>query len=80
MRDSGFLTEKLKQSKIKMAEIKIHKTNEKVLIWLHRESKTQQWLAVEMGQTRQGLSNKIADNSFTVGDTITLKRLGVLTD
>jgi len=63
-----------------MAEIRIYKTSEIVLIWLHREDKTQQWLANEMNQTRQGLSNKIKDNSFTASDLLSLKRLKILVD
>lgn len=63
-----------------MAEIRIYKTAEIVLIWLHREGKTQQWLAGQMNQTRQALSNKIADNSFTPLDILTMKQLGILVD
>lgn len=63
-----------------MAELKIVKTNEKVLIWLHRENKTQVWLAEQLGQTRQSVSNKITDNSFTPYDIITMKRIGFVTD
>lgn len=59
-----------------MAEIKIFKTSEKVLIWLHREGKTQQWLANEIGITRQAMSQKINDNVFTPKDIMTLARLG----
>ena len=59
-----------------MAEVTIFKTSEKVLIWLHRENKTQQWLANEIGITRQAMSQKINDNVFTPKDIMTLSRLG----
>ena len=59
-----------------MAEVKIFKTSEKVLIWLYRENKTQQWLANEIGITRQSMSQKITDNAFTPKDVMVLTRLG----
>lgn len=59
-----------------MAEVKLTKTNEKVIIWLHRENKTQQWLADQLGQTRQSVSQKIRDNYFSVHDLIVIKSLG----
>ena len=60
-----------------MAEpLTIIKTSEKVLIWLHREDKTQVWLAGEFGVTRQSVSQKISDNVFSMSDILTLKRLG----
>jgi predicted transcriptional regulator len=60
-----------------MAEpLTIIKTAEKVLIWLHREDKTQQWLAEEFGVTRQAVSQKIKDNLFSISDIMNLKRLG----
>ena len=54
----------------------IIKTSEKVLIWLHRTKKTQQWLADQFGVTRQAVSQKINDNIFTVSDIIKLRSLG----
>lgn len=54
----------------------IVKTSEKVLIWLHRTNKTQQWLANEFGITRQAISQKINDNIFTVSDIMRLTKLG----
>jgi len=64
-----------------MAEIKIIKNSEKVLIWLHRERKTQVWLAEQLrNQPRQAISNKMTDNSFTSEDIQDMKRLGILTD
>jgi len=59
-----------------MAEVRITKTSEKVIIWLHRENKTQQWLADQLGQTRQSVSQKIRDNYFTPYDLIRIKSLG----
>lgn len=56
--------------------MQIIKTSEKVLIWLHRNKKTQQWLANELGVTRQAVSQKISDNMFSVSDITTLQRLG----
>lgn len=56
--------------------MQIIKTSEKVLIWLHRNKKTQQWLANELGVTRQAVSQKISDNMFSVADVMTLQRLG----
>ena len=56
--------------------VEINKTSEKVIIWLHRENKTQQWLADQLGQTRQSVSQKIRDNYFSIGDLIRMKSLG----
>ena len=58
--------------------VEISKTSEKVIIWLHRENKTQQWLAEQLGQTRQSVSQKIKDNYFSVGDLIRMKSLGFI--
>jgi hypothetical protein len=59
-----------------MTEIKVYKTSEKVIIWLHRENKSQQWLSEQLGQTRQAMSQKIRDNMFTPGDIIRLQLMG----
>jgi DNA-binding CsgD family transcriptional regulator len=60
-----------------MAEIlTIIKTSEKVLIWLYRENKSQQWLAEQFGVTRQSVSQKISNNLFSVSDIMNLRRLG----
>lgn len=56
--------------------VEINKTSEKVIIWLHRENKTQQWLAEQLGQTRQSVSQKIRDNYFSEADLIKIKSLG----
>ena len=59
-----------------MAEIRIIKTSEKILLWLYRDGKTQQWLSDQLGQTRQAVSQKIRDNMFTPGDIIKIKIMG----
>lgn len=56
--------------------VEINKTSEKVIIWLYRENKTQQWLADQLGQTRQSVSQKIRDNYFSEADLIKIKSLG----
>lgn len=56
--------------------VEINKTSEKVIIWLHRENKTQQWLAEQLGQTRQSVSQKIRENYFSEADLIKIKSLG----
>ena len=58
--------------------LEINKTSEKVIIQLYRENKTQQWLADQLGQTRQSVSQKIKDNYFSVGDLIRMKSLGFI--
>jgi len=56
--------------------MELHKTSEKVLIWLYRTNQSQQWLSEQLGITRQAVSQKIKDNVFTPYDIMTLKRLG----
>lgn len=63
-----------------MAVLEIYKTSEKVILWLHRSQKTQQWLADELGQTKSAINGKIKNNCFTVGDIIKMKVLGILVD
>jgi hypothetical protein len=63
-----------------MAVLEIYKTSEKVILWLHRSQKTQQWLADELGQTKSAINGKIKSNCFTVSDVIKLKNLGCLVD
>jgi len=55
----------------------IIKTNEKLLIWMHRSRYTQTEVAKELGVTRQTLANKLRDNFWTRFELETLKRLGV---
>lgn len=52
------------------------KTNEKILIWMHRNNITQSSLAEKLSISRQSLSQKMRDNVFGVGDIIKLKSLG----
>lgn len=59
-----------------MAEMRIIKTNEKVLIWMHRTGMSGQKIAKEIGITRQAWSQKLRDNTFTAKDIITIQRLG----
>lgn len=54
----------------------IIKNSEKVLLWLYRENKTITWLAAELGQTKQAVSQKIKSNGFTDNDIIRIKKLG----
>ena len=63
-----------------MAVLEIYKTSEKVILWLHRSQKTQQWLADELGQTKSAINGKIKSNCFTPTDIIKLKKLGCLVD
>ena len=58
-----------------MAEI--IKTNEKLIIWMHRSRYTQQEVAKELRLTRQTLASKIKDNYWTGGELETLRLLGV---
>lgn len=64
------------RNKITMSITTVHKTSEKVILWLHRNNKSQVWLASELGVTRQAISAKISDNIFTAGDLIKMQRLG----
>jgi len=60
-----------------MAEVvNIIKNSEKVLLWLYREDKTMTWLAQELGQTKQGISQKIKTNGFSDWDLRRIKSLG----
>lgn len=59
-----------------MAEMRIVKRSEKILIWMHRTGITGQKIANEIGITRQAWSQKLRDNVFTQKDIITIKRLG----
>ena len=60
-----------------MAElVTIIKNSEKVLLWLYREDRTMTWLAKELGQTIQAVSQKLKTNGFTDRDLASIKRLG----
>jgi predicted transcriptional regulator len=59
-----------------METISVHKTSEKVLIWMHRNNKSGQEIAKEAGITRQGFSKMMSDNIFSIKVLMALKRLG----
>jgi predicted XRE-type DNA-binding protein len=59
-----------------METITVHKTSEKVLIWMHRNKLSGQDVASEAGITRQGFSKMMSDNTFSVKVLMALKRLG----
>lgn len=63
-----------------MAVLEIFKTSEKVILWLHRSQKTQQWLADQLGQKKSSINGKIKSNCFTAGDIIKMKAIGILVD
>ncbi len=52
------------------------KYSEKLLVWLHRESKTMKWLASNLSQTRQGISQKVKQNNFNSFDKSRIAELG----
>lgn len=52
------------------------KNSEKLIIWMHRNNVTIQMLADTMSISRQYLSRKINENSFTNDDLSKLKALG----
>lgn len=54
----------------------IVKTNEKILIWMHRSRITQQEIAKEIGIPRQAWAQKMKDNIFDMRDMMVLKRMG----
>ena len=56
--------------------MRLIKTSEKLLIWMHRQEITQIQLSREMGITRQSLSSKIDNNEFSPRDLMALKRIG----
>jgi transcriptional regulator with XRE-family HTH domain len=58
--------------------MRIIKTSEKILVWMHRTGITGQQIANEIGITRQAWSNKLRSNVFTTKDIITIKRLGFI--
>ena len=56
--------------------MEVIKYSEKILVWLHRESKPMSWLADKLNQTRQSISQKIKENSFQPYDKIVITNLG----
>lgn len=60
-----------------MAEVQnIIKNSEKILLWLYRQNKTMTWLAKELGQTKQSVSQKIKNNGFSDWDVKRIRKLG----
>jgi transcriptional regulator of aromatic amino acid metabolism len=58
------------------AMMNIIKNSEKVLLWLYREDKTMTWLAKELGQTKQAISNKIKTKGISDRDLTRIRLLG----
>lgn len=54
------------------------KMSEKLILWLHRTKKTQQWLATELDISRQAVGQKISTNMFTDSDIVKLRALGFI--
>ena len=54
----------------------VHKTSEKIVLWMHRNNISGQLIADKIGITRQAWSQKIKNNSFSVKDLLILKSLG----
>jgi len=60
--------------------MKVEKTNEKIIIWMHRNKITGQRISREIGITRQSWSNKLNSNIFSIHDMMAIKRLGFKED
>lgn len=54
----------------------VHKTSEKLLIWMKREKVTQQTIADYLNITRQTLIARMRDNSFKTSEIVKLHDLG----
>jgi len=59
-----------------MTVFQIIKDGEKVLIWLYRENLSMTWLASQLGQTIQSVSQKIKSNALTDRELKIIKGLG----
>ena len=59
-----------------MAEMKIIKTNEKIIIWMHRTGITGQQIANKIGITRQAWSVKLKENIFSPRDLFAIRNMG----
>lgn len=55
--------------------MEIIKNSEKILIWLHRQNKTINFIADYLRISRQTVSTKLKGNSFTDDEIRTLKRI-----
>lgn len=58
--------------------MELHKTNEKIIVWMYRNNITGQQIAEKIGITRQAWSQKLKSNIFTSHDLIILKSMGFL--
>lgn len=56
--------------------MKIQKTSEKILIWMHRNDITSIQIAEKLGLTRQTWAKRMKNNVFSVEEMIVLKRIG----
>jgi len=54
----------------------VHKTSEKLFLWMRREKITQQEIAEHLGITRQTLIARMKDNSFKINEIVKLTELG----
>ena len=56
--------------------MEIYKTSEKLIIWMHRSKISGQQIAKKIGITRQAVSNKLRDNSFSKGELSIIHAMG----
>ncbi len=56
--------------------MEVIKYSEKLLIWLHRKNQTMKWLADNLNQTRQSISQKVKTNDFNSFDKSRIAELG----
>ena len=63
-------------NRCQMSEVRIYKTSEKILVWMKRNNYTQDFVSSHLSITRQTLAKRLQDNFFSVGELITLRRLG----
>jgi hypothetical protein len=54
------------------------KTSDKVILYLAKSSMTKLILSKELGISRPTLDQRLKDNTFLVGEIMTLQRLGVI--
>jgi len=54
----------------------VHKTSEKLFLWMRRGKITQQEIAEHLGITRQTLIARMKDNSFKINEIVKLTELG----
>ena len=61
---------------ITMSTMVVHKTAEKVVLWMYRKNISGQQIAEKIGITRQAWSGKLRNNTFTPRDIMALRSLG----